>query len=352
MKMKPQMALASFLLLWLLVSCDSGPGGGEFSQDPSPALTILSPTQLSETGFQVNWSIEDPFGFQSIAVQVATDEDLSNSVSYVQIDDISTDHLLLENLHGATKYYYKISLLNNGSAVVESDIKSAETAYKIVSIELHTEDDFTLAGKLAYLETLPGKRPGIILMHEYGVWVNPWVGSPLLRELVGEGYICLTFFFRGHGSSTPMDDLMELINDKSLLASDLQSAREFLNAHELSTGKLGLIGGSMGAIMALAGNGYEEVLSSVALSPTRDGVFSIFSDMTLKSVYYLVGELDISINPELEFPAEAYALFDLTEEPRKIDLIPGTADHGSSLLERDSLVSSVEAWFLETLPLE
>jgi hypothetical protein len=55
---------------------------------------------------------------------------------------------------------------------------------------------------------------------------------------------------------------MSLINDKSLLAKDLQAAIEYMNAHELVSGTLGLIGGSMGAIMALAGNGYEEVLSS------------------------------------------------------------------------------------------
>ena len=185
-------------------------------------------------------------------------------------------------------------------------------------------------------------------MHEFGVWVNPWIGSDLMKQLVAEGYVCLTFFFRGHGTSTPVDDLMDLINDKSLLAKDLQAAIEFMNQHELvSSGKLGLVGGSLGDIMALAVNGYEEVLTSCALSPVSDGVFVIFPDMTLSSVYYLVGELDIHDEPAVDFPAETNVLFKLSDEPRKLDIISGTSDHGSNLLSRDSLNTSIRAWILE-----
>ena len=104
------------------------------------------------------------------------------------------------------------------------------------------------------------------------------------------------------------------------------------------------------AIAALAGNGYEEVLTSVALSPTRDGVFLLFPDMTLSSVYYLVGEQDIRDQQGADFPAEANALYDLTEEPRKLNIIPGTDDHGTNLLSRDSLNTSIEEWFLQYLP--
>lgn len=344
---------SAILFLSLLFSCDSGPVGGPEPSDPQPVLKILSLTSVSETGFQINWSIENPVGFQSIAVQLARNEDLSQSLSYDLIDDISTTELLVENLDGATRYFYKVYLLNNGNTVVESEVKTAETAYQNESIELTTEDDFTLRGSLAYLESVPGKRPGIIMMHEFGVWVNPWVGSELLKQLVADGYICLTFFFRGHGTSTPVDDLMDLLNNRSLIAEDLKTAVAHMNAHDKVTpGELGLVGGSMGATMALAGNGYEEVLTSVALSPVRDGVFLLFPDMTLKSVYYLVGEMDIAGNPPLDFLVEAQNLYEITEEPRKLNNIPGTADHGTELLSRDSLNSSIESWFLEMLPLE
>ena len=123
------------------------------------------------------------------------------------------------------------------------------------------------------------------------------------------------------------------------------------NEHVLQD-NLGLMGGSLGAIMALAGNGYEEVLTSVALSPVNDGVFVIFPDMTLNSVYYLVGELDVHDDPDVDFPAETNTLYNITEGPRKLNIIPGTSAHGTNLLTEDSLNISIESWILERLPLQ
>ena len=339
------------LLVLLTNSCDTGgEGGGETGPD-TPVLKVLGPSVLTETGFQLNWSITNAVGFETILILVAEDKEMTEIVRYVEEDDKLVQNVLLSGLDGATKYFYRISLMNQGNTVTESEIKAVETSYKLESTSLVTEDDYTLSAKLVYLESVSGNRPGIIMMHEFGVWVNPWISSDLTKQLVAEGYVCLTFFFRGHGTSTPVDDLMDLLNDRSLLAKDLQAAIDFMNGHELVSGTLGLIGGSMGAIMALAGNGYEEVLTSVALSPTRDGVFLLFPDMTLSSVYYLVGELDIHDDPNVDFPAEANSLYELTEEPRKLDIIPGTSDHGSNLLSRDSLNASIEEWFLQYLPL-
>jgi dienelactone hydrolase len=350
MQMKNYLAPCLILLMFLMASCEQEGGGG----DPeTPSLKILSPSNISETGFQVNWSLNTLIGFTSISVEVFGDKEMEIKVKYLESGDISTEYLLVSDLKGATQYYYRISMLNNGIPVFKSEIKKAETSFRMDNIDLVTEDNYTLSSKLTYLESVSGSRPGIILMHEFGVWVNPWIGSDLMKQLVAEGYVCLTFFFRGHGTSTPVDDLMALINDKSLLAKDLKAAIEYLNGHELvSTGELGLMGGSMGAIMALAGNGYEEVKTSVALSPGSDGVFVIFPDMTLTSAYYLVGELDIHDEPDVNFPAETSTLYELTEEPRKLDIIPGTSDHGTNLLVRDSLNTSIREWILERLPLQ
>jgi len=340
------------LLAFLASSCDTGgEGGGELGPD-TPELKISDPSAISETGFQLNWSITNAVGFNTIEVLLAEDEEMTKIVRVIELNDISAQHVTFDGLKGATLYFYTVTLKNQGSTVVESDLKEVETSYKTDSFDLLTEDSFSLTAKLAYLESGTAKRPGIIMMHEFGVWVNPWVDSDLLKQLVADGYVCLTFMNRGHGTSTPMDDIMDLIDNKSLLTKDLQAAIDYMNEHELVSGKLGLIGGSMGAIMALAGNGYEEVLSSVALSPTRDGVFLIFPNMTLSSVYYLVGELDIRDQQGADFPAEANALYSLTEGPRKLNIIPGTPDHGTSLLSRDSLNTSIEEWFLQTLPMQ
>jgi hypothetical protein len=340
------------LLVFLASSCDTGgEGGGELPPD-TPELKVLAPSLISEAGFQLNWSITNSAGFNTIEVLLAADEEMTEIVRFIELDDISAQNALFDGLNGATPYFYIVTLKNQGSTVVESKVKRAETSFKMESFSLLTEDSYSLSAKLSYLESVSGSRPGIIMMHEFGVWVNPWVGSDLLKKLVADGYVCLTFLNRGHGTSTPVNDIMDLINNKSLLTKDLQAAIDYMNAHELVADSLGLIGGSMGAIMALAGNGYEEVLSSVALSPTRDGVFLIFPNMTLSSVYYLVGEQDIHDLEGGDFPAETNALYDLTEEPRKLNIIPGTSDHGTSLLSRDSLNTSIEDWFLQTLPMQ
>jgi len=46
------------------------------------------------------------------------------------------------------------------------------------------------------------------------------------------------------------------------------------------------------------------------------------------------------------------ALYGLTETPRKLTIIPGTAEYGTSLLSRDSLNISINEWFLQNLPLK
>lgn len=343
-----------YILLFLILinSCENGGGGGGEFGPETPELKVLAPSLLSETGFQLNWSIINPVGFNTIEVVLWEDEAMTKIVRAIELDDISAQNTTFDGLKGAKAYYYKVSLKNQGSEVIESELKRVETTFRMDSFSLLTEDSYSLTTKLAYLESVSGSRPGIIMMHEFGVWANPWVDSELLKQLVAEGYVCLTFFFRGHGTSTPVDDLMDLINNKSLLTRDLQSAIDYMNAHELVSGTLGLMGGSMGAILALAGNGYEEVLTSVALSPTRDGVFLIHPNMTLTSVYYLVGELDVRDQEGGDFPAETNALYDMTEEPRKLNIIPGTGDHGSSLLSRDSLNTSIRTWFIEQLPID
>lgn len=341
------------LFFSLLASCELG--GGPGGADPqAPEVAILSPTMVSETSLQLNWTVVSPAGAQSIAVELSEDSEMEHITQYVDVGDISSDHVLLSNLKGATRYYYRISFVADGISIYRSDIASAETLYQLDNIELTTEDSYTLSGKLAYLESISGSRPGIIMMHEFGVWVNPWIGSELMQQLVAEGYVCLTFFFRGHGSSDPVDDLMDLVNDKSLLANDLKASVDFMKELELVTpDELGLMGGSMGAIMALAGNGYQEVKTSVALSPTRDGVFVIFPEMTLSSAYYLVGEQDVHTDIlGGDFPAETQTLYDMTEEPRKLDIIEGTADHGTSLLSRAALNTSIKEWIMERLPVK
>ena len=169
--------------MFLMASCEQGGGGG--GADPeTPSLMFLPPSNISETGFQLNWSLNTQFGFQSISVDLSEDKEMAKIIKHVETGDISTEYVLISGLQGATPYYYRVSLLNDGIQVFNSEIKTAETSYRMDNFDLVTEDSYTLSSKLAYLESVSGSRPGIILMHEFGVWVNPWIGSDLMKQLV------------------------------------------------------------------------------------------------------------------------------------------------------------------------
>lgn len=317
------------------------------------SLDIQKPSEITETSFQLNWTTSNQ-NYQSIAIDLSLDRDLEVIEEHVTISDATQENYLFTSKKGATKYYYKISLISDGESVAHSDLYGVETSYIAQGITMVTADSMNLKGSIAYLESSSGARPGIIMMHEMGVWVNPWIGSDLLKRLVSEGYVCMSFFFRGHGTSTPIEgDLMTLIENKSLIAMDLDAAISFMNDNEMvAQGRLGLIGASLGGIMALAGNGYGEVLTSVSLSAPADGVYEIFPGMTLSSVFYLAGELDVRPAMNADLPRDAQVLYNSTEDPKKLTIVEGTADHGTTLLSRNELNVSIQEWIMENLPVK
>ncbi|MCK4747920.1 MAG: alpha/beta hydrolase, partial [Bacteroidales bacterium] len=185
------------------------------------------------------------------------------------------------------------------------------------------------------------------------IFVNGWSNSDMLKALVAEGYICLVYSNRGHGQSSYIEDRQELINDPKYLANDLRGAMTYLTGHELvMADSIGLMGGSMGASMAVAGNGYERVLTSVALSPANLHINYMFPGIPPRSVFYLVGENDIVNTGEevINFPVESNALYKLTNDPRKIMILEGSIAHGTELLEQIGVKDEILLWFQTQLP--
>ena len=341
-----QRILISIFLVLSIHSCEK--------ENPDPvSLSVQLPSEVSESGFQLNWTVSND-NFQSIVIDLSLDKKLDVIEESVTISDATQKNYIFTGKNGATKYYYRISLIGEGETLAASDLYAVETSFISQHITLVTSDNMNLMGSLAYLESASGARPGIIMMHELGVWVNPWIDSDLLKRLVSDGYVCMSFFFRGHGTSSPIEGgLMSLVDDKSLIAKDLDAAIAFMNDNELVTeNSLGLIGASLGGIMALAGNGYEEVKTSVSLSAPADGVYEIFPNMTLSSVFFLVGELDIRPEMNADFPRDAQVLYNSSEMPKKLTIVDGTSDHGTTLLSREELNISIQEWFMETIPLK
>lgn len=107
---------------------------------------------------------------------------------------------------------------------------------------------------------------------------------------------------------------------------------------------LALVGASLGAIMAVAGNGFEEVKTSVSVSGIEDGIYEIFPGMNISSVLYMVGELDIHESSNSNFPEEAQSMYDITHEPKKLIIVSGASAHGTELLGSETLISEIIEW--------
>lgn len=328
-----------FACLLLILSCDK-----EDETAESTVFQAIEINEVSETEFTIVWSYGNA-DIQDVRIEISTGNAFESLVYEHETGSASITSHKVVGLNGATKYYCRlIATLADGSTSA-SATAAQETDFTAETITINTPDGMVLSGKLIYLSYIDDPRPGIIFMHEMGVWVNNWKAADVVKNLVSDGYVCLVFDFRGHGNSTPVPDLGILIEDWSLVATDLTSAIEYLQAQPRVDGtKLALVGASLGGVMAVAGNGFEEVHTSVALSAPRTGIHQLFPDMTLKNVFYIVGENDIHENPNMNFPAEAEHMYNQTEEPRKLTIVPGTSRHGTDLLEMAGVNEAIREW--------
>jgi len=326
-----------FTAILAFVSCKK-------STDDTPKIVeLLSPTNITETGFTANWNLESSI-VQSLMLEVATDNNFENLIQTIALNNTQKS-LTIDNLEGATMYFHRIIVGFNDGTIINSKIISLKTAYFSEAVTFTTSDNLTIAGKINYLSSNDTPKPAIIFMHEMGVFINTWKGSDLINKLVEKGYVCMYFDFRGHGNSSSIADLNILIEDKSLIAKDLMAAMNFIKSQpQVDSSNIALVGASLGGIMAIAGNGFEEVRTSVSISGIRDGIYEIFPDMTISSALYISGELDIHDIPFGNFPVEAQSMYDVTEEPKKIIIIPGASAHGTALLSSQSLIAEITDW--------
>lgn len=306
-------------------------------------VLALSVTDIGEQDFKVNWTSGE--SLSKTEIELSLSAEFNELVYQYTENDPNVITHMVEGLTGATKYYLRVRASLADGTTLPVVTKTVETSYASESVTILTTDGLELSGKLKYLESNSGPAPAIIFMHELGVWVNNWKAADVVPRLIAEGYVCLVFDFRGHGNSTSIPDVGILIEDWSLVATDLKSAMNFLKQDpRVDPTQFALAGGSLGAIMALAGNGYEEVKSSVALSPGKMGVFQIFPDQVLQNTLYIVGENDIHENPSINFPEHAEYLFGISESPKKLHIVNGSGSHGTDLLESKGVEDMILDW--------
>lgn len=160
----------------------------------------------------------------------------------------------------------------------------------------------------------------VILSHMYPTDQTSWFD--FARYLADNGYIVLTYDFRGYGKSGGSQDISNI--DK-----DLEAALDFVRQYDAE--KIFLMGASMGGTACLV----------VASRQPVDGAISFSSPTEFKGLSAIdkVGNIDapklfIASQGDGSAVKSANTLFDTSPEPKEIEILDGSA-HGTFIFEEE-----------------
>jgi dienelactone hydrolase len=160
-----------------------------------------------------------------------------------------------------------IEKINGGIKNFTESMEIEGRSYEIVEVELLTSDGVTIRG--SYYNKSEEDAPGVILLHMLSRHRGDW--HDFARDLQVEGYGVLAIDLRGHGESdldytdfSPGDDFRAMV-------LDVAPAKEFLVKEGISSNKISIMGGSIGANVALNyAAGDKDIPAIVLLSPGFD----------------------------------------------------------------------------------
>ncbi|MBI2846587.1 MAG: alpha/beta hydrolase [Chloroflexi bacterium] len=184
---------------------------------------------------------------------------------------------------------------------------------KAQRVSFTTEDGITLKGRIFGMGNI-----GIVLSHMYPKDQKSWFA--FAQVLADNGYMALTFDFRGYGESGGKKDI-------ALIDRDVKAALDFIESW--GTEKVFLMGASMGgtASLKVAAKEKEEVAGIITISaPVEFMGLSALNDIPL------VKEPKLFIASRKDSPAfqGARQLYDLSSEPRHLMVFEG-ASHGTDI---------------------
>jgi len=148
------------------------------------------------------------------------------------------------------------SLMIGAAVLAGAPLTAIEPAHAAVTTKLVDYDaDIGLEGYLAYDESLPGKRPGILVAHTRR-GIQDFVREQT-RELAKLGYVALAADFYGKGIR-PLEDEPSAIesakmkNDRPSTRRRIRAGYDVLRAHPLvQDGQIAVIGYCIGGLVAL-----------------------------------------------------------------------------------------------------
>jgi pimeloyl-ACP methyl ester carboxylesterase len=180
------------------------------------------------------------------------------------------------------------------------------------------EDGVTLSGHL-----FGNGAAGVILAHMYPADQTSWY--PTATRLAQEGYLVLTFDFRGYGESEGSKDIQYL--DRDVLAALFAIA-------DAGASRVVMVGASMGGTACLIAADTSQALSRLQVT----GVVTLSAPVEFKglSATEAVPKLQMPLlliaGEDDEGADGAKALRELSGNTADLQIVPGD-DHGTDLLE-------------------
>ena len=186
----------------------------------------------------------------------------------------------------------------------------------------------------------PARGPAVILVHMLHRSRRDF--DALASRLASEGIGALALDLRGHGDSQG-----SIGTDFAPMVADVKAARRFLIGRSDVSGKIGLLGASLGAnLVALAAADDPGVASLALLSPSLD-----YRGLRIEPAMRKFGSRPVLMVVSDDDPYASRSAHDLEKGTRGREILSLTgAGHGSTMLEREaSLMGSLVDWFRRTL---
>lgn len=211
------------------------------------------------------------------------------------------------------------------TAVETSAATETETTEEVMEtikngeVTFLTEDGIELNGNVFG----QGKK-WVILSHMYPTDQTSWFD--FARDLAQEGYMALTFDFRGYGKSK--GDKEDIPN----IDKDIKAAISFTRQYDYE--KIFLVGASMGGtasiIVAAEDNGISGVVSLA--SPDKMGedldALSVVSKLKMPKIF-------ISARGDAYHAESASRLYENAVEPKALEIIENSKEHGTFIFEKE-----------------
>jgi len=222
---------------------------------------------------------------------------------------------------------------------------SSAVPLPVQTVVLRASDGVSLVGTFYPASRTPA--PAVALVHMQTRSRTDW--TELAERLVDAGITALTFDLRGHGASASGSNGPGAAADMGPSLLDVKAATAFLSTRaDVAAGRVGLVGASVGANLALATAAAEPAIRGVVLLSAGIDYRGIRGDAAIrkygKRPALIVASLD---DPYATRSAREFAK--LGEGAYQLRLLNG-AGHGTVMLAREpDLYGTIVDWLRRTL---